>query len=216
VTAPAGRSGGAAVCFAGMSTEPSPPAAAPPRPPGPARALNMLSLGAVAVALGLVAAAGVPALWRGPESRAKAETLRLETPNFRPEGMPPIAAHPSFAPEEDEDDARSELEKLYPNAPWPGQAERDREREEMRELRDRALAGRVDRSNAEFKQGTARRTFLLLARPGDVAHSIGFVQADERVQIVQEKDGWALVIQGADSGGKVRMGWAKTSEIAIR
>jgi hypothetical protein len=145
-------------------------------------------------------------------------------PSFRPEGLPPIAQHPSFVTGDDDD--RAELEGMQPRS-------RPFDRSLPPDLPPGLPGGpetlvphdsdpprgvvRLDRGTRP-RFGTARRAVALLAEPGDVSHILGQVKANERVMIVKEQGEWLFVIHGGPESGADEMGtgWIKKSEIAIR
>ncbi len=225
------------VCFADMSAPETPAAAREQaaesvRPPGQARALNLVSIGAIAAALGLVAVAAVPAWIKTSPTVVSVNDMPMP-PNFRAEGLPPLPQHPSFVTD---DDDGPDLEGL-PGGPRPRSRSRsgsiDRSLppdlppglpggpetmdEPLHRGEPRPQVVRVDRGMTG-RYGTTRRATPLLAEPGDRADILGRVRANEKVMIVKEQGEWAFVLHGGlePGAGEMGTGWIKKSEIAIR
>jgi hypothetical protein len=223
------------VCLGGMSAPETPaaargPAAPAAEPPGQARALNLVSIGAIAAALALVAVAAVPAWIKTSPTVVSVNDMPMP-PNFRADGLPPLPQHPSFVT--DEDDERPDLG--LPGEPRPRSRSRSNDRSQPPDLppglpggpetmveplhqgEPRPQVVQMDRGAAP-RYGTTRRAAPLLAEPGDATHILGQVRANERVVIVKEQGEWAFVFHGGlESGaGEMGTGWLKKSEIAIR
>jgi hypothetical protein len=196
------------------------------RPPGRARALNLVSIAAIATAIGLVAVAAVPAWIKTSPTVVSVDDMPAPL-TFRAPGLPPPSPHPSFA----DDDDGPELEGLPPS---PHVRSRRGDRSAAPDLPPGLPGGpesladpmggeprpevvQIDR-DSQPRIGTARRAAALLAEPGDAARILGRVRANEQLMIVKEKGDWVFVLHGGLGAGAGEMGtgWLKKSEIAIR
>ncbi len=201
------------------------------RPPGQARALNLVSVGAIACSArpGRRAGSRVPA-WIKTSPTVVSVNDMPAPPNLRADGLPPLPQHPSFVTGEEDDGpdleglpgeprrrSRSNDRSLPPDLPpgLPGGPETMVEPLHQGEKHPQVV--QVDRGMTG-RYGTTRRAAPLLAEPGDAAHILGQVRANERVVIVKEQGEWAFVFHGGvESGGsEMGTGWLKKSEIAIR
>lgn len=161
-----------------------------------------------------VLATAMPALLRAsglaapPEDTSRHEMDRLKLPTL----PPGAAAHPIFAPDEDEDDEGDEprltqLEREHPDGMWPGR----RSAEER--ARDREIFG-APPGGAALKVGRALGPLKLFKVPASGASIVAVVAQGTALQIVHELDGWVFVKYRGS--GEPITGWVQKSEISVR
>ncbi len=183
---------------------------APPPPPKPTPArrwIDRLTGILLLVAAGGTVRAAAPALMNaaglGIASREGPEEPVMPMPRPTADMVirNPHRPLPDPGEEEEQEPRVTELERLYPDAPWPGRHRRPKADDD----------DTVQMDMATTRIGMAKQPLELRQSPESDAATIGKLDKGQSAVVLKERGDWVFLMRGADKAG-----WAKKSEIAIR